>query len=806
MTYEIFEKFLDFLKYFFNFEIDLKKYLYIINKKKMDIVDFLNKNDIKWFPIYIELINGKKQVNANKHFDIFGYKMDMNDFKKIDSNELKKRQNLLDKSNFIAIDTNEIQQIDIDDTEMNEEDIDKYKDISPYYLSISKELPHIFVKLEDSKNFSKREKHCNNDKIEVLNGQWSFCNKDTKVFNNEKDIEILKKEFIGDKNMNENCEETCEETCDELSFYDNNKKDIYELINLIDEKYIENRDSWLKIGAAIFNLGLDFNIFDKISKKCNNYGKTKETWDSFKSNPFTKIKLGTLCYYAKLSNEKKFNNIRTKLSTKTQLNEIETLLKTGHITHSKISKIFYERFKDKYVYSCRIWYRLNKGGIYEMMTDDADKILIKELKEYSQPYILNIIEKTTDDNHRKKLWELNSKIENISFKKSCIEEVHNEFLNEKLKDTLDSNINLIGFNNGIYDLEKMEFRKGTIEDKVSMSVGYDYHELDNYETLNFIEKTIDEMFETKEMSDWFKVHLGSLLEGINIEEKVYFWVGDGRNGKGTIDKLLIDTLGDYYTNLNNKYFTTSSTNASQAAPDLLKLKNKRISMTHEPEGEEKYLTSRFKLISGNDKIEARGLYSNKYVSFEITFKPIIQTNHLPKFTDIDDGLLNRLVVIQFPYKFLDINNYDEKNKYHKKQDNTLKQKLKKSNLSMFHLMLKYYRLYKQNGLLNFPKEVKKSINEYKKQVDTVGAFIEDVLIRTEDRKDKIEFNHLLLYFYKYIGSDTKINKNKFSTGMSRHSINTVRYKIKGKNLRGIEYYKINDEWLEDNNFEEDDYL
>jgi P4 family phage/plasmid primase-like protien len=763
----------------------------------MQIIDFLNAKKIKWFPIYIELINGKKHINSIKHYEIMGYKMDMNDFNTLDNNELKTRQSLISKSDYIAIDTNEVQQIDIDDTELTKEDLDMYCNNSLYYFSVSKKLPHIFCYLEDAKDFSKREKHINNRNIEVLNGQWSFCDKHTKVFNTDKEIQILKKEFIGYKKMNE--------AFNELSFYNNDINDIKELLNIIDKKYIDDRDSWLKIGAAMFNLGLDFSLFDELSKKADNYGGTQEAWNSFNSNPLTTIKFGTICYYAKISNEKKFNKIRIKLSTNIQLNEIDTLLKTGYITHSKIAKIFYERFKDKYSYSCGVWYRLNNGGIYEAMVKDADKILIKELKDYIQPYILNIIQKTTDDIHRKKLWEVNSKIENISFKKSCIDEAHNEFIDEKLQENLDTNINLIGFNNGVYDLEKMEFRKGTIQDKVSMCIGYDYENLSNYETLDFLEKTLDDMFETKEMSHWFKIHLGSLLQGINIEEKVYFWVGDGRNGKGTIDKLLIDTLGDYYTNLNNKYFTTSSKDGSAAAPDLLKLKNKRVSMTHEPEGEEKYLTSKFKLVSGNDKIEARGLYSNNYHSFDITFKPVIQTNHLPKFTDIDDGLLNRLVVIQFPFKFLDITTYDENNKYHKKQDNTLKQKLKNSNLSMFHLMLKYYKIYKQDGLLHFPKEVKKGINAYKKQVDTIGAFIEDVLVKTDSKNDTIDFNYLYLLFNRYIG-DEKINKNKFSTGLARHSINTARYRINGKQKTGLEYYKLNAEWLEENNFNDDDDL
>ena len=46
---------------------------------------------------------------------------------------------------------------------------------------------------------------------------------------------------------------------------------------------------------------------------------------------------------------------------------------------------------------------------------------------------------------------------------------------------LDSNNNLMGFNNGIYDLRTLKFRDGTPEDMITISVGYDYNPTKNHE-------------------------------------------------------------------------------------------------------------------------------------------------------------------------------------------------------------------------------------------------------------------------------------------------------------------------------------
>jgi putative DNA primase/helicase len=269
-----------------------------------------------------------------------------------------------------------------------------------------------------------------------------------------------------------------------------------------------------------------------------------------------------------------------------------------------------------------------------------------------------------------------------------------------------------------------------------MSVGYDYspdYEDADYE---FINDTINGYFKDADTARWFKKHLGSLIEGGNKEETGYFWVGNGRNGKGTIDGLLINTLGSYYYKLHNEFFTVAKKNAGGAEPEILSMKHKRLCMTHEPEGSAKYLTSKFKTNTGNDPMSARAMYSDLIEQFNPSHKTIIQTNHLPEFTDVDHGLLARLVVINFPFKFCEGDDYEKDNPNHKPIDQNLKNKLKGKENVFMNFLLNWYNVYKTEGLKDQSAEIKGAVKEYRKEVDSVKTFLEDALLKTDLESDK----------------------------------------------------------------------
>lgn len=63
-----------------------------------------------------------------------------------------------------------------------------------------------------------------------------------------------------------------------------------------------------------------------------------------------------------------------------------------------------------------------------------------------------------------------------SFIKNMHVELASMYFNNNINfyKNLDSDNNLISFENGIYDLNNFEFRAGKLEDNISLCVGYDY--------------------------------------------------------------------------------------------------------------------------------------------------------------------------------------------------------------------------------------------------------------------------------------------------------------------------------------------
>ena len=147
--------------------------------------------------------------------------------------------------------------------------------------------------------------------------------------------------------------------------------------------------------------------------------------------------------------------------------------------------------------------------------------------------------------------------------------------NKNFNIALDSANYLIGFNNGVYDLNNFEFREGKPDDYISMSVGYDYNEKHSKKYCDLL-KFLDEIQPIEEDREYMLTYFSICLIG-NLLELFTILSGAGRNGKSKLIELLKYTFGDYFGSVQSQMFTRPRPDANAPDPGLLSLMKKKNS-------------------------------------------------------------------------------------------------------------------------------------------------------------------------------------------------------------------------------------
>ena len=127
---------------------------------------------------------------------------------------------------------------------------------------------------------------------------------------------------------------------------------------------------------------------------------------------------------------------------------------------------------------------------------------------------------------------------------------------------------------------------------------------------------------------------------------IFFLLGDGDNGKSVILNLLSAMLGDE----NTSNLTLSDMASPKNEHVLLDLRGKFANVCGDVGKKKIDDTAFLKMLSGKDKIRARGLYRDS-VNFTNHAKAIFALNFLPEVDDFTDGFKRRIKIIEFPNKF-----------------------------------------------------------------------------------------------------------------------------------------------------------
>ena len=526
------------------------------------------------------------------------------------------------------------------------------------------------------------------------------------------------------------------------------------LVGILNPERADDYKSWLDVGFCLFNIDLSLvDEWEQFSRKSSKYteGECKRLWATFKHGG---LGLGSLHRWAKIDDSENYSNIVDEGTRKLL---IESL--TG--TNYDVAKVVHSMYKYQYV--CAnikhgMWYEFKGHRWIEMESGIGLKqvlspVLFRKYRLLESYYTTQMLQVGNDETKIKSLdaklkacSSLLKKVKDTGFKNKLMSECIELFYDKCFYAKLDSKCHLIGFDNGVYDLENLEFRDGIPEDYISYSTGCEYLPYNPQNNqIQDVNRFTTQVLVDKETREYVLNLLSIFLDGKSYDQKFHIWTGTGANGKSTLVELYGNAFGDYTGSLPVTVLTHKRGSSSSANPEIANLKGKRFAHMQEPEENDKINVGYMKELTGGDKILARALYKQP-VEFKPQFDMVLACNQLPPIAAQDNGTWRRLRVVHFSSKFVD--EPSAPNEF--KKDYTLPDKLGTWHSAIMSILIERYKKVKKNGfVIHEPESVMKYTRDYQKKSDTLLEYVTENLVELEDKKYKLNITNIYSHFKEW---------------------------------------------------------
>ena len=528
------------------------------------------------------------------------------------------------------------------------------------------------------------------------------------------------------------------------------------VMNLDKSRYIDY-EKWVQVGICLFNVHPDlldvYLDFSAQSQDKYDEGACIQKWNSFTfRNDGDRIGEPTLRFWSREDNRSGYDEI--------ELHNVDSLtLKACSGAEYDVAAVIFAKFRDHYKcsdFKYNIWYRW-MGHVWQR-TDQGIDLQLKLSKDIAKVFEDKARDMSEDMDERDittcsggnkddckvceycqmeaqklALLKMYLRLKTTGFKTNVMKECRELFFDEMFSKKLDTNKDIIAFNNGVLDLITFEFRPGKQEDCMSFSTHIDY-EVDRpyyeYPAWPSVEKFIKQVLPNKPVREYFVKHLASNLFGGNVAQKFHILTGSGSNGKSMIMNLMAKTFGDYACTVPISLFTQKRKSSGSAAPEVARLKGRRFVTMQEPDEAIALNTGLMKEISSGEKMYARDLFESG-CEFEVLAKFHLACNEKPKINTSDGGTWRRLIVINFLSKF--VVNPSAPNEF--PLDESIQFSVNTVEWATPFLSYLVHVLKEGQGLrkLASPPEVLEYTSDYRNENDAIARFISEKIVAfTED--------------------------------------------------------------------------
>ena len=439
-------------------------------------------------------------------------------------------------------------------------------------------------------------------------------------------------------------------------------------------------EEWLKVALCLHDIHPDLlDVFLDFSSQIEdkyNEADCIQKWNTITfRNDGNKLGIGSLYYWSRSDNPQGYLEIE-----KLNIDRLIKLACSG--TEHDVARVVNAMYRDMYKctdFGKNVWYRW-MGHIWAetdcgvdlqiRLSSEIAELFFKKTnavsREMEQSNLMRCtsIETKSDcgaceycklEQSRIGLNKIYTKLKTTPFKNNIMKECKELFFDEQFTKKVDSNKDIIAFNNGVLDLTTFEFRDGKPEDYISFSTQIDYDEDKKYYEYSEwpqIELFLSQVLPDPEVRSYFMKHLSTCLMGGNKAQKFHILTGSGSNGKSMLMNLASKALGDYAAVVPIALFTQKRAGSGSAAPEVIRLKGRRFVTMQEPDEKVALNTGLMKLVSSGEKMYARDLFKSG-CEFEVQAKFHLACNDKPEINSTDGGTWRRLMVINFVSKFTD---------------------------------------------------------------------------------------------------------------------------------------------------------
>jgi P4 family phage/plasmid primase-like protien len=534
-----------------------------------------------------------------------------------------------------------------------------------------------------------------------------------------------------------------------------NYEHIKNLVSILSDHRRDNYTAWFELGACLFNIDVRLlPVWIDFSKSSPKYeeGCCQTFWSRFRKET---LGIASLNYWAKMDNPLEYEKIRRNSIRF----KIEKTIKDP--SHFDIASVVHGMYEHQFVCvtttKMKKWYRFN-GNHWEvsiqgyhlsmiLSTEVANEYL-RCANEYNQKIMeLNI---STDDNSEsgndniikalqekvKSANKIARSLKDDGFKTHIINQCSLLFIDPKFYDKLDSNLMLMGVQNGVLDLEHQKFRPGRPDDYISKRCDVNYIETDMNdpdfrEKINTVEKFLREIFPVENVRKYMMLRFASCLTG-HDDEKFPILTGTGGNGKTILLEFMESIFGEYACKVSTTIFTQRSGLSSAASPEIVRIRGARLISAEETEEGCSLNVAKMKELTGGNKITARGLFQDIE-----EFKPqahwFLICNNLPKITSDDGGTWRRVRVVQFLSSFVEdpSDPQYEGVPYVFPRDEHVGEKLYECREAFLSYLFNHYyaEFRKLGGVIKDPSEVMMTTNMYRQDNDQFFQYIKDRIVK-----------------------------------------------------------------------------